>query len=120
MKSIRIGVFETNSSSTHSLTICSKKQYEEWQRGEIVFCSEDEKFYTEEELREKYLVDREKWDKIEKDVEVDKNHYEDWKSYIGIKLNGNLYHEYLEEYCENYTSESGDEIVIFGVYGRDG
>lgn len=33
MKTIRIGVFETNSSSTHSMTIVTKDDYEEWTQG---------------------------------------------------------------------------------------
>lgn len=30
-KQIRRGVFETNSSSCHSLTMCSEKEYEKWE-----------------------------------------------------------------------------------------
>ena len=29
--------FETNSSSTHSLTICTEEQFEEWKHGEVLF-----------------------------------------------------------------------------------
>ncbi len=32
-RQIRRGVFETNSSSTHSLTMCSKKEYDEFEKG---------------------------------------------------------------------------------------
>jgi hypothetical protein len=32
---IRQGVFETNSSSTHSFTICHKEDYDRWVKGEI-------------------------------------------------------------------------------------
>ena len=34
MRKIRYNTFETNSSSTHSLVILSKKDYEAWQRNE--------------------------------------------------------------------------------------
>ncbi len=37
MKKVRSGIFETNSSSTHSLTIVSKEDFEKWKRGELVF-----------------------------------------------------------------------------------
>jgi hypothetical protein len=37
MISIREGTFETNSSSTHSLTICSSDEYKAWEKGETVF-----------------------------------------------------------------------------------
>lgn len=35
MKIIRCKVFETNSSSTHSLTICSDEEYTKWENGEL-------------------------------------------------------------------------------------
>lgn len=34
--SIRRGVFETNSSSTHSLTMCSENEYDKWERGKYI------------------------------------------------------------------------------------
>lgn len=33
MKQIRVGVFETNSSSTHSITVCTKEEYEKLESG---------------------------------------------------------------------------------------
>lgn len=36
-RKIRKGVFETNSSSTHSLTMCSEEEFEAWKRGEVLF-----------------------------------------------------------------------------------
>ena len=37
MYQIRQGVFETNSSSTHSLCICTKKEYEDFKDGKLSF-----------------------------------------------------------------------------------
>ena len=37
MKQIRIGVFETNSSSTHALVICTDEELEQWKKGELVY-----------------------------------------------------------------------------------
>lgn len=34
-RQIRLGVFETNSSMTHSLSMCTKEQFEKWKNGEI-------------------------------------------------------------------------------------
>ena len=34
-RQIRRGVFETNSSSTHSLTICLKSDYDKWNNGNV-------------------------------------------------------------------------------------
>ena len=36
-RQIRKGVFETNSSSTHSLTICLKSDFDRWNRGRSPF-----------------------------------------------------------------------------------
>jgi len=34
---IRRGTFETNSSSVHSLTLCSESDYERWSNGELFY-----------------------------------------------------------------------------------
>lgn len=34
-RQIRMGVWETNSSLCHSLTMCTKEQFEKWKNGEI-------------------------------------------------------------------------------------
>ena len=51
-RQIRIGVFETNSSSTHSLTMCSRDDYEKWEKGEILLNENwhiEKQFVTKEE-----------------------------------------------------------------------
>lgn len=41
MKQIRQGVFETNSSSTHSLTICTEEDYNKFINGQLMYdCGE--------------------------------------------------------------------------------
>lgn len=37
MKQIRLGIFETNSSSTHSIVICTDEEFEKWKNGELVY-----------------------------------------------------------------------------------
>lgn len=39
MRQIRKNVFETNSSSTHSLTMCTKEEYDNWKNGKLLFDS---------------------------------------------------------------------------------
>lgn len=36
MKAIRQGCFETNSSSTHSITMCMENEFEKWKNGDTV------------------------------------------------------------------------------------
>ena len=50
MKQIRRGVFETNSSSVHSLTMCSGEEYKKWSDGEVLYWGERDKFGTKEEI----------------------------------------------------------------------
>ena len=35
-RQIRKNVFETNSSSTHTLTMCLKSDYDKWENGEVL------------------------------------------------------------------------------------
>jgi hypothetical protein len=55
---IRRGTFETNSSSVHSLTLCSKSDYERWSYGELFYepwgegFIEPEKILNSEEFKE--------------------------------------------------------------------
>lgn len=51
MKLIRQSIFETNSSSTHSLTLCMKDTYEKWKLGEVFYSVETGEFYTPEERK---------------------------------------------------------------------
>ena len=136
MKQIRRGVFETNSSSTHSLTVCTEDEYNKWKRGELLYDCYEECFieaiglsdFEKDQAKEYYNV-------------LKKTYWKDWKQlseeetklwyikYAKEKLhkNGNAqtYDEYshnydLEHYEKHYTSPSGDKIVIFGQYGYDG
>lgn len=97
MRLIRRNTFETNSSSTHSLTMCDKNTFHDWKEGKIFYDSWDEKFvdsyYTgEEEWRNEYVQS-----------------YEEWE-----------YDDYLETYEEEYETPGGEVIIAFGKYGFDG
>lgn len=142
-KIIRKGTFETNSSSTHSLTLCTKETYEQWKKGELLFDEWEEKFvkplnYSEEELKEKYFSNRVKTisngilyentyyadikDLISK-VEVSKEELDKYAKYLDENLaTYDSYWEYsgLEEFEESYTTPGGETIIAFGRYGYDG
>lgn len=51
MKLVRTSIFETNSSSTHSLTLCMKDTYDKWKAGELFYSVELDKFYSAEERK---------------------------------------------------------------------
>lgn len=137
-RQIRRGVFETNSSSTHSITMCSEQEFEDWKNGKILFdkwsdvfidetrieLDKHQKIYAKDEYESTKVKYQKDWNDLSKEeqndyyVEYAKNHdlidegyqtYEEWKN-----------DGYLECYVDRYTSESGDRIVAFGKYGYEG
>lgn len=95
MKSIRRSVFETNSSSTHSITIVSEEDFEKWKTGELILDTYSEMLVPITE------------DTDDHDYQFKTK--EDWDN-----------NRDLEGYEERYTTKSGDKIVVFGEFGYDG
>lgn len=128
-RQIRLGVFETNSSSTHTLTICSKSDFEKWKRGELLLGEWSEEFIDVEKVSEKDLESY--YDSIKKPYyknykDLDDDERKSIKNeYMKNEVSGITYDDwkdddYLETYYRNYKTENGDEIVAFGKYGYDG
>ena len=122
-KQIRRGVFETNSSSTHSLTMMMKSDYERWgKEGLYLFngytfgweFSKPTKnaLYTREEAIA--FVKNSKY--YSADDEINDEYLRDM-DFISFDDEGN---EYLEDFYEEFTTPSGETIVAFGEYGYDG
>lgn len=106
MKQIRRSVFETNSSSVHSLTILPEDQFEKFKRGEMLLDSWKHKLISKEDA----LKEINKYDK-DFTIEDLKNGHDDYRTYNNI---GGDYYETFEEY---HTTKGGDKIVVFGYYG---
>ena len=107
-QTIRFGVFETNSSSTHSLTVCTENEYQQWKDGKLLYNIFDECFYPIEEVRKEFEEDE---------------YYDDFESYISEDFQTYEQYgkdDYLESFRCDYTSKSGDRIIIFGKYGYNG
>lgn len=135
-RQIRRGVFETNSSSTHSLTICSAEEFEAWKDGELLFDDWGEEFVPAFSLddshkkmaKEEYENNKDEFSKDWKDLtENAKNKY--YKKYVAthnlIKNYAKTYNDYMHDYdletfVSSHTTKSGDKIVVFGKYGYDG
>lgn len=136
-KQIRRGVFETNSSSTHSLTMCSEEEFEKWKNGEILF----DRWGSEDFVSPKTMTDLQKNDAKEYYESTRDDFQKEWdnlsetakESYYTkyAKENGLIdedaqtYEQYmrnndLETFVTRYTSKSGDKIVAFGEYGYAG
>ena len=61
MKTIRQGCFETNSSSTHSITLCMESEFEKWKNGELYWNRWDEKLVPKEEVEKEFAKIREEF-----------------------------------------------------------
>ena len=96
MFSIRKDVFETNSSSTHSLTLCTQDEYDKWVAGEYVYDRTEEELIPIEKAtgaQWKYLTEEEYWNE----------------------------HEYSEiTFRHDKTTPGGEKVVAFGYGGYDG
>lgn len=57
MKKIRFGVFETNSSSTHTLCMCTKEEYKKFKKGEMFYNNDEERLMTPDE-KDKYIREK--------------------------------------------------------------
>lgn len=100
MRVVRRGVFETNSSSTHSITMCSKEEYDKWDKGELLFDSNVGKFILPSEVDEYKKEHR--WCSLYSSPE---DYYDDCD---------------METFEDEYTTKNGEVIVAFGYYGYDG
>ena len=130
-KQIRRGVFETNSSSTHSITMCMKSDYDRWEEGGLYLFVGSGWCYSDDNKPEKnHLYTREEaiaFEKTDKYVSKDI----DWtdKEAVDEILHENEFYDYeyfWDEYCEYYetyeeemVTPNGDSIVAFGYYGHD-
>ena len=110
-ETIRIGTFETNSSSTHCMCICSKEEYEKFLKGEMLFDNDNEELVdvNSVEAFQDYKEDED---------EDDYNFDDDWDSYR-YETYRKFENSELETFSRNYKSKSGDELVVFGKYGYD-
>lgn len=127
MKQVRFGVFETNSSSTHSLTICSAEDFEKWKDGELFMNSsywslsenKEKKFVTKEEAIE--ILTNSKYPPEKPLTELDEDELMEYFSENEIYgYTQYLERDYLETFEEKFTTKNGDKIVAFGKFGYDG
>lgn len=99
---IRRGIFETNSSSVHSITMCSDDEYSKWKNGEAYY---DRYARQIVESTEKIEKEREEDERYTQYLTYDEFH--DWD-----------YIEY-ETFSERYTTPNGETVHAFGYYGHD-
>lgn len=110
MRTIRRGVFETNSSSVHSMTMCSKSEYDKWKNGEVYYDRPHKCFVP--------------YDKEEDGVPYCKMPYEkrveEYELFTPDEYENYIDNNYYESFYRTYTASNGEGIVAFGFFGRDG
>lgn len=107
---IRYGVFETNSSSTHSITICSLDEYKKLENNQLLI----ERWGTE------LLSFDEAVRQCTKNVAgLPMDEVLDILREEEIAESLETYGTDFETFEERYTTPGGEEIVAFGYYGRD-
>ena len=107
MLQIREGCFETNSSSTHSLIMCSESQYKDWVDGKIYYCQWGEhftgakkgQFYTKEEALKIAQGCGDRYDEEDGLRSIGLYTFEDWSGDACI------------EKVTKYVTESGDTVL---------
>lgn len=98
----RENVFETNSSSTHALCICTEQEYNDLQEGKKFISKYGGKVYSskEEAMKDQKWLDE---DDILTGPEFDEYIKEEW----------------YEDFLEERVLPSGEKVFVFGYFGMD-
>lgn len=129
MINVRHGVFETNSSSVHTLVLCTEDQYKQMERGEILLDYRGNQ-YTVKEATDCMVESIKKNPQWYEDYQVEfikdienKSQYQiiEWlqKSEEYYTLDDWLNHEYYETYKDEIVTPGGEKVIAFGYYGQD-
>lgn len=144
---IRQGLFETNSSSTHTITIVDAEDFENWKKGEVWYNESDDKFLPVDESIEEniktiendFLRDDEKLPELFKEkyrelknleeaieaaeddpeltIDYDNLRWDYQSFYVSHDFWRDVVTDEYEDYDESYTTKNGDKVVAFGYYG---
>lgn len=106
-KTVRRGIFETNSSMSHSLVIATKEDMKKWESGKL--------FY---DWRKKQLVTKEEMERV---INNPDNFYDrsDFESYDEFITGGEDWYSF-ETSGGTYTTPNGEELEWVAAYGRNG
>lgn len=111
---VRQGLFETNSSSVHSITMCMENDYEKWKNGELIF---DRDAHELVPLTDKNYLE---W---KKDYDESIEKYGEYDDYYVFLTYDQFFDDWevqeYETFKDSFKSASGDNVVAFGFYGHD-
>lgn len=113
MRQIRRSVFETNSSSVHSLTMCSEDEFSRWERGEVFYKRWGRGFVPREEVFAKIrgegqdpemMSDNDIRELFDGELQTYDQFFDD---------------DWFETYYQTHKTPGGETVVAFGYYGHD-
>lgn len=117
MIQVRKNVFETNSSSTHSLVMAVDSEFSKWENGEVYYCSHWYSWSRPED-KNKFVAGRfypvEEVDAYFESIDEERDTY-DFSTYDEFCDSDSLE---VEDY--SYTTPSGEVIKAVAKYGYDG
>ena len=126
MKTIRNNVFETNSSSTHSVSVFYAEDYEKFRNGELLYNPESDELITleegveillnnlSEESKIKILNDKLTYSEI---VDLYMDELEDIEVPKFYKELIDSYYNDLETDITKFNTKSGENLIIMCRYG---
>ena len=118
---IRKSVFETNSSSVHSLTMCSGDEWDRWVNEEIYFDKVKQRFVGENQFvlkARKCQSYEEAWGLSLSDRENE--FYEDcYHRYLTYDEFNDYSYISNDTFHESYITAKGETVIAFGYYGYD-
>lgn len=124
MIQVRKSIFETNSSSTHSLTLVDECDYEKWKQGEVVYDRWNREFVKIEDVEDEFNRFCRHTYEYEhcKDCMKENGICEDYqcRGYYTYEGFFDDYDSPLETFVSKFTTKCGDKVVAFGRYGYDG
>lgn len=127
MIKIRYGVFETNSSSTHSLCVAQNEEIEKLKNDELLInlsWNRNQYLISYEDALRELIKHINKYGNYNEDIAIiesgDKEEiYRLMYEYdIAERFDRYLEEEYLEPYEEEFTTKNGDRVLVFGRFGR--
>ena len=137
MYQIRNRVFETNSSSTHSLCICTEDEFAAFKSNKALWDTNSSTIVPTNKITRNYLqrakeyYENQKtsfmkdWDNLSNESQLEFIVSQFDQSYAGDWLfEGKTFYKdwgtEFEKFERHFTTPSGDKMVAFGEYGYDG
>jgi len=137
--SIRTGVFETNSSSVHSCSICTEDTYKKFNDGEVWVKFEDDYLpvdeaveYNIKQAKKDFKLSGDNFTKFSEEYRNSKSFYDAFEA-IGMDFNkwdvdpwdyyldSDTFWEYneYEDWSKRFTDSNGTPMIAWGYCGHD-